>query len=136
MMKNTLCKITIIAALTAFSLLAISALAQTTNTLTPGEMEIIDQDHQTLSQQQEKDQTTTGHYVHIPEFTVLDMTYSATEYVTPSGETGFQTIISGPGYVSSKGTGPENKNRTYEIFFDIPIPAERISTSTGELLGE
>ena len=129
------------AALTAFLFLAISAsaLAQTKNTLTPGEIEIIDQDHYTLALEQDRAMAENGRYVHIPNFLVDNVdntTYSVTEYVMPSGEAGYQTIISTPNHISSKGYGPEGPNRTYEIFFDIPIPAERISTSTGELWGE
>lgn len=126
------------AALTAFLLLAISAsaLAQTKNKLTPGEIKIIDQDHYTLTLEQDRAMAENGRYVHIPNFFVDNTTYSVTEYVMPSGEAGYQTIISTPNHISSKGYGPEGPNRTYEIFFDIPNRTERISTSAGELLGE
>jgi len=95
--------------------------------------ETIDADHATLGREQERALSENGMYVHIPAFSVDGTIFTVTEYLTPSGERGYQTIISTDLVVSSKATGPEAEDRTYEIFIEKPVDVT--PTSTGDVLG-
>jgi len=100
--------------------------------LTAYDIEAIDADHYDMALEQERAFNENGEYVHIPTFEIDNTLYSVTEYRTPNNEVGYQTIITGLDFISSKGTGPEGPDRTYEIYFDN---SDSSPTSTDDSLG-
>lgn len=58
-----------------------------------------------------------GKYVHVPLIAIdAELSVTTTEYVTPTGDTGYQVISIADGGASSrsKATGPEAESRTWE----------------------
>lgn len=76
---------------------------------------------QTISTQQATE-LSAGKYKHVPltntKIDGQDVQYEITEYLTPKGEVGYQTIIYYPDRVVSKNVGVET-HRNYEYIYPI-----------------